>query len=149
LQNTQTLRYILQNHILPNVEVRVADMVIGASWPTINPNEQLTVQSPVAPAIANGNLRACNTLIHETNVVLVPAGAAGAAMVATAAQTPVATTPVPAPQVAQQVVSTQQQQQQQQQQQPAVVQQQQQSPATTPASFSSDLDITKINANFG
>ncbi|KAL4518070.1 hypothetical protein Ndes2526A_g01476 [Nannochloris sp. 'desiccata'] len=147
LQNTQTLKYILQNHILPNVEVRVADMVIGASWPTINPNEQLTVQSPVAAAIANGDLRACNTLIQETNVVLVPAGAfaaAGTAAVATAAPVPastVATTaPVAAPQVAQQVATTQQKQ---------VVQQQQQVQASAPAAFSSELDITKINANFG
>lgn len=152
LQNTATLKYVLQNHILPNVEVRVADMKIGASWPTINPNQQLTVQSPVAPAIANGDLRACNTLIQEVNVVLVPAGAfpAAASGVATTAAVPIpvpvpvpapvpvtiyvpvaTTTATPATQVvaAKQVSTTQQ--------------------ATAPVAYSSNIDITKINANSG
>ena len=150
LQNTATLKYVLQNHILPNVEVRVADMKIGASWATINPNQQLTVQSPVAPAIANGDLRACNTLIQEVNVV--PAGAfpAAATGVATTAAVPVPV-PVPAPApvpvtiyvpvattaatpatqvvAAKQVATTTQQ-------------------ATAPVAYSTNVDITKINANF-
>jgi len=142
LQDTQTLTYILQNHILPNEEVRVADMVIGASWPTINPNEQLTVQTPVAPAIAKGNLRACNTLIHETNVVLVPTPTP-TVMATNVAPTPVATTPAAAAQVGSQAQAT-----------PvttpaAATQVQSQAQARAPASFSSNLDITKINANFG
>lgn len=143
LQNIPTLKTILQNHILPNVQVRVADMVLGASWPTINANEQLTVQSPVAPAIANGDLRACNTLLHEMNVVLVPAGALPAASTGAAAATsaavpapvPVAVATAAAPQVYQkQVVPARQAQAQ---------------AAAVPVSYSSDVDITKINANFG
>ncbi len=121
-------------------------MVLGASWPTINANEQLTVQSPVVPAIANGDLRACNTLLQETNVVLVPQGAAARATVASAPAPvpPVATVaavpvPVPPQQVVQQVVTTQR----------IIPQPIVQAPAPAPTSYSSNLDITKINANFG
>lgn len=103
-------------------------MVLGASFPTINPNEQLTVVSPVAPAISNGDFRACNSIIQETNVVLVPT-ANPATKVAT----------VPPQHGSSQMASPQQQQQQPQQQQPR------QFTPSAPATFSSDLDITRIN----
>jgi hypothetical protein len=110
------------------------------------------VQSPVAPAIANGDLRACNTLIHEINVVLVPAGAlttatATAAAVPAPAPAPVpqnvaTVAAVPAPQQVTQVVTTREVL-------VPVKQVQQQQVQAQAASVSSNVDITKINANVG
>ena len=74
LAQPDKLRRLLQNHILPNLQVRRAQLLPGASFPTVNPNEVLTVAAPVNNAIIGADLQACNTILHELNVVLVPPG---------------------------------------------------------------------------
>lgn len=74
LAQRDKLRALLQNHVLPNVQVRAAQMAPGAAWPTLNPAEALSVAAPVGGALAAANLTACNSLVHEVNVVLVPPG---------------------------------------------------------------------------
>jgi hypothetical protein len=74
LAQRDKLRSLLQNHVLPNVQVTASQMVPEATWPTLNPAEALKVATPVGGALAAADLQACNTLVHEVNVVLVPPG---------------------------------------------------------------------------
>lgn len=124
------LRLLMENHVLPGVTVPAAALVPGASWRTLNPQQQLTVAAPLRGALAAADLEACATLLHETNVVLVPPGVFP--LIATPAPAPATTVAAaggPADSRAAAVPVA--------------------APAPLPAGFQATLDITKKNVNVG
>lgn len=92
---------LLRNHVLPGQRVRAAELTSGRSFPTLNPGQALVVTGNAASGIVAADLPACNTLVHETGVVLVPQdilplgpGGPAPAPAPTPAPTP---TPLPVP----------------------------------------------------
>lgn len=72
LSQTDKLRRLLQNHILPNQQIRLADFTQGRSFQTLNTGQVLTVSAPVSPIVLGADLSTCNSVIQEIGMVLVP-----------------------------------------------------------------------------
>jgi hypothetical protein len=66
------LRRLLLNHVILGQQVQLDMFQAGQSFPTANTGQVLTVTGPVEPFVVDAGLQACNTLIHEFAIVLVP-----------------------------------------------------------------------------
>ena len=72
LAQPDKLRKILLNHVILGEQVRLQQFQVGDSYPTANTGEELTAVAPVQPFVVASDLQACNTLIQDFSVVLVP-----------------------------------------------------------------------------
>jgi len=69
--NADTIKLVLNNHIIPGQSLQVQDFVIGGTYPTLTDGKLLQLDSPLSPVVEQ-TVTSCNLVVHRISTVIVP-----------------------------------------------------------------------------